>query len=84
MARATPLKMTNKDSYRGIRDLKDISHIEEEDILSSDGTLVGIKNRVRAGMEMFQNTKALEWVSQSTASLLFSTNQYRDIPKKIR
>lgn len=53
---------SKKESYAGMRDLKNPAQIQEEDIISSDGTLMGKQNRVRAGIATFQNPKALEWV----------------------
>lgn len=54
---------TGSSSYMGIRDLKDPATIKEEDIVLSDGSVIGVKNRVKAGMATFQNAKALERVS---------------------
>lgn len=53
---------SKKESYAGMRDLKNPTQIQEEDIISSDGTVMGKQNRVRAGIATFQNPKALEWV----------------------
>ncbi|XP_041379002.1 LOW QUALITY PROTEIN: glutaredoxin domain-containing cysteine-rich protein 1-like, partial [Gigantopelta aegis] len=36
---------SKKESYAGIRDLKNPAQIQEEDIISSDGTLMGKQNR---------------------------------------
>ena len=54
---------SRKLSYVGMRNLSDPDKIDEKDILSSRGTLRGIKNRVRAGLANFENSKALEKVS---------------------
>ena len=39
--------------YVGIRDISDTEKIKEEDIVDKDGTVIGVKNRVRAGLEHF-------------------------------
>lgn len=52
-----------KYSYAGMRDLSQLDKIQEQDIVASDGSLRGIKNRVRAGMANFENREALEKVS---------------------
>ena len=54
---------SRKLSYVGMRNLSDPDKIDEKDILSSRGTLRGIKNRVRAGLANFENPKALKKVS---------------------
>lgn len=39
--------------YVGIRDISDTEKIKEEDIVDKDGTVIGVKNRVRAGLQHF-------------------------------
>ena len=39
--------------YVGIRDISDTEKINEEDIVGEDGTIIGVKNRVRAGLQHF-------------------------------
>lgn len=39
--------------YVGIRDISDTEKIKEEDIVDKNGTVIGVKNRVRAGLEHF-------------------------------
>ena len=51
-----------KLSYVGMRNLSDLEHIDEQDIVSARGTIRGKKNRVRAGLANFENPKALEKV----------------------
>lgn len=40
--------------YVGIRNITDTDKIDEEDIVSKDGTVIGVKNRVRAGLQHFE------------------------------
>lgn len=54
---------SRKLSYVGMRNLSDLEKIDEQDIVSSRGTIRGMKNRVRAGLANFENPKALEKVS---------------------
>jgi len=54
---------SRKLSYVGMRNLSDLEKIDERDIVSSRGTIRGMKNRVRAGLANFENPKALEKVS---------------------
>jgi hypothetical protein len=49
--------------YIGIRDLTNPDQINEEDIVSEDGVVLGVKNRVRAGLATFQNPQVLQRVS---------------------
>lgn len=53
---------SKKLSYVGMRNLRDVDMIEEQDILSARGTIRGKRNRVRAGLANFENPKALEKV----------------------
>ena len=53
---------TRKGSYVGMRDLTDLDKIQEQDIVATDGSVRGVKNRVRAGLANFENRKALEKV----------------------
>lgn len=39
--------------YVGIRDISDTEKIKEEDIVDKDGIVIGVKNRVRAGLQHF-------------------------------
>lgn len=39
--------------YVGIRNISDTEKIKEEDIVAKDGTVIGVKNRVRAGLQHF-------------------------------
>ncbi len=52
-------KFSRKESYAGLRDLTDLEKIKELDIVGPDGTLRGIKNRVRAGLATYENQGAL-------------------------
>lgn len=52
-----------KKSYAGLRDLSDLEKIKELDIVGPDGTIRGIKNRVRAGLATYENQGALVKVS---------------------
>ena len=54
-----------KLSYVGMRNLTDLDHIDEQDIVSARGTIRGRKNRVRAGLANFENPKALEKVNEA-------------------
>ena len=54
---------SRKYSYAGHRDLSELDKIREQDIVSADGTIIGIKNRVRAGLAHFENPRALEKVA---------------------
>ena len=54
---------SRKLSYVGMRNLTDLEKIDERDIVSTRGTIRGIKNRVRAGLANFENPNALEKVS---------------------
>ena len=58
---------SRKLSYVGMRDLSDITSIQELDIMGPDGGIRGIKNRVRAGLANFENPRALENVSGCNA-----------------
>jgi len=53
---------SRKPSYAGTRDLSDLGKIQEQDIVAPDGTVLGVKNRVRAGLAHFENKEALEKV----------------------
>lgn len=53
---------THKGSYVGMRDLTDLDKIQEQAIVATDGSVRGVKNRVRAGLANFENLKALEKV----------------------
>lgn len=52
-----------KFSYAGMRDLSDLEMIQEQDILAPDGSVMGVKNRVRAGLAHFENPEAIEKAS---------------------
>ena len=56
-------EVSRKESYAGMRDLSDLEKIQERDIMAPDGSIRGIKNRVRAGLANFENREALEKVS---------------------
>jgi hypothetical protein len=60
-----PEKTARKESYAGLRDLTDTCKIEEKDIVAADGSIRGVKNRVRAGLANFENREALQLVSIS-------------------
>ena len=64
---------SRKESYAGLRDLTDLQKIEELDIVGPDGTLRGIKNRVRAGRATFENRGALVKVKAACSSFLTCT-----------
>lgn len=51
-----------KLNYVGLRNLTDLERIEERDIVGPDGAVVGVKNRVRAGVANFENPTALTQV----------------------
>lgn len=48
-----------KLSYTGTRDLTDLQKIQELDIVDEDGSIRGIRNRVRAGQAHFDNPTAI-------------------------
>ena len=52
-----------KFSYTGTRDLTDVQKIQELDIVAEDGTIRGMRNRVRAGQAHFDNPVARAKVS---------------------
>lgn len=52
-----------KLSYVGVRDLSDLDKIQEQDIVATDGSVRGVRNRVRAGLANFENREVLEKVS---------------------
>ena len=54
---------SRKYSYAGMRDLTALDKIEEKDIVGADGSVRGVKNRVRAGLANYENKEALEKVS---------------------
>ena len=49
--------------YAGTRDLSDLERLGEENITSEDGGVMGVKNRVRAGLATFENLDMLKRVS---------------------
>ena len=52
--RKPPLEDETKSlRYVGIRDISDTEKINEEDIVDKDGSVIGVKNRVRAGLQHF-------------------------------
>ncbi len=53
-----------KCSYVGMRDLSDLDKIQEQDIVAPDGTVLGVRNRVRAGTAHFEDREALEKASR--------------------
>jgi len=53
----------HKTSYAGLRDLTDIEKLQELDIVGPQGTIRGIKNRVRAGLATFENRGGVVKVS---------------------
>ena len=57
-----PAVQERKLSYVGLRNLTDLERIEERDIVGPDGTVVGVQNRVRAGVANFENSTALRKV----------------------
>ena len=57
-----PAVQERKLSYVGLRNLTDLERIEERDIVGPDGTVVGVQNRVRAGVANFENPTALRKV----------------------
>lgn len=61
---------TRKYSYAGMRDLSELDKIQEEDIVASDGSIRGIKNRVRAGLANFENPDALQKASSVYQAIL--------------
>lgn len=54
---------SRKESYTGMRNLSDMDKIEEKDIVAPDGSVLGVKNRVRAGLANFEDREALLMVS---------------------
>lgn len=48
--------------YAGTRDLSDLERLREENITAKDGAVVGVRNRVRAGMATFDNLDMLKRV----------------------
>lgn len=57
-----PEVQERKLSYVGLRNLTDLGRIEEIDIVGPDGTVMGVQNRVRAGVANFNNPTALRKV----------------------
>ena len=57
-----PEVQERKLSYVGLRNLTDLEKIEERDIVGPDGTVMGVQNRVRAGVASFNNPTALRKV----------------------
>jgi hypothetical protein len=57
-----PKVQERKLSYVGLRNLTDLERIEERDIVGPDGAVVGVQNRVRAGVANFENPTALRKV----------------------
>ncbi len=57
-----PKVQERKLSYVGLRNLTDLERIEERDIVGPDGAVVGVQNRVRAGVATFENPTALRKV----------------------
>lgn len=55
-------ELTRKYSYAGLRDLSELDKIQEQDIVGSDGSIRGVRNRVRAGLANFEDKAALEKV----------------------
>lgn len=53
---------TRKASYAGMRDLSDPDKIQEKDIVAPDGSVMGVQNRVRAGLANYENREALKQV----------------------
>ena len=51
--------------YVGMRDLSDLERLGEETITAEDGAIVGVKNRVRAGLATFENPDMLKRVRNS-------------------
>ena len=62
-----------KLSYVGLRNLTDLERIEERNIVGSDGTVVGVQNRVRAGVANFENPTALRKVPCDSNRAILAT-----------
>ena len=52
----------SSSEYAGVRDLSDPERLGEENITGEDGAVVGVKNRVRAGLATFENPDTLKRV----------------------
>lgn len=63
-----PVSSARKESYAGMRDLTDTEKIEEKDIVAPDGSIRGVKNRVRAGLANFEDREALQLVSRKQSA----------------
>lgn len=46
-----------------MHDLSELNTIQEQDIVAPDGSIIGITNRVRAGLEHFENPEAIDTVT---------------------
>lgn len=68
---------TKRQNYAGLRDLRDVGSIQEEDIVGKSGDVMGMKNRVRAGLAHFENPDAIIRVSIELAQ---SRHTYHDFP----
>lgn len=54
---------SKKLSYVGMRNLSELDKIQEQDIMAPDGSVMGVKNRVRAGLAHFENPEAIRKAS---------------------
>ena len=68
-----PAVQERKLSYVGLRNLTDLERIEERDIVGPDGTVVGVQNRVRAGVANFENPTALRKVPYDSNRAILAT-----------
>lgn len=64
-----PAEQQRKLSYVGMRNLTDLQRVEEKDIVGPDGAVMGVQNRVRAGVANFENLTALRKVMVDTKTL---------------
>lgn len=69
--------------YVGIRNISDTEKIKEEDIVDKEGSVIGVKNRVRAGLQHFEGhvQEVISWstVSNTTAPPVFCRDKKRRV-----
>ena len=65
--------------YVGIRDISDTEKIKEEDIVDKDGIVIGVKNRVRAGLQHFGgHVREVNLAINGLISRSLKLSSYRD------
>lgn len=69
----------DKDRYVGMRDLSNPDEIEEKDIVGQDGSIIGVKNRVKAGTANFENIEALKRKRTEEKMIVIYTTSFRGV-----